>query len=148
MAECRVIPFQAEHYLDASRGLPVLGDRLETGQAFARTGPAWTGMIGDAIGGCAGIMILLPGVGEAWAVLTPLGCQHMRFIHRAVRDGLATIIREHGLRRVQARVLADFAPGRRWAAHLGFCVESRMLRAAPGGRDFLMCAMYPTGGHS
>ena len=146
MANRRVIPFHVEHYLDASRRMAVLGDRERIGQTFATEGPAWTGMIGDAIGGCAGIMILSPGVGEAWAVLTPLGLAHMRFMHRAVREGLRTIIADHGLRRVQARVVADFFPGRLWVAHLGFQEESRMYRAAPGGGDFLMYAMYPTRG--
>ena len=146
MAERRVIPFHVEHYLEATEGMTLLGDASDTGRLFERGGPAWTGMIGDAVGGCAGIAILSPGVGEAWAVLTPLGLGHMRFIHRAVRDGLRAIVTEHRLRRVQARVPADFFPGRIWAAHLGFREEGRMYLAAPGGRDFLMYAMYPKGG--
>jgi hypothetical protein len=146
MAECRVIPFHVEHYLEAVQGMPVIGDPTENGRCFERAGPAWTGMIGDAVAGCAGVALLSPGVGEAWAVLTPLGLGHMRWIHRAVRDALRAIIAEHRLRRVQARVIADFFPGRLWAAHLGFREESRMFLAAPGGRDFIMCAMYPKGG--
>jgi hypothetical protein len=148
MAERRVIPFHVEHYLEATKGIAVLGDPAKIGENLGGSGPAWTGMIGEAVGGCAGVMILNPGVGEAWAVLTPLGLAHMRFMHRAVRDGLKTIIAEHDLRRVQARVIADFYPGRLWAAHLGFKEESRMYLAAPGGRDFLMCAMYRNGGPS
>ena len=145
MADRRVIPFHVEHYLEATQGMPVFGDPREHGRVFEQAGPAWTGLVNDHVAAVAGIIILHPGLGEAWAVVTPLGRQHIRFVHRAVREGLRAIIQEHQLIRVQAKVIPDFFPGRLWAAHLGFREESRMPLAAPGGRDFLMCVQFPKG---
>jgi hypothetical protein len=145
MADRRVIPFHVEHYIEATREMALEIAPREAALLYRKTGPAWTAMVGDQVAACAGIIVLHHGLGEAWAVVTPLGLANVRFVHRAVRDGLQAIIQEHSLIRVQAKVIAGFFPGRLWAAHLGFREESRMPLAAPGGRDFIMCVQFPKG---
>ncbi len=139
MTKLRIVPFEPVHYLEATKGWPVLVmPPEESAVIYAKAGPAWTGLVDNAVAACAGVAIQYAGVGEAWAVWTPLGRQHLRDVHRAVRKGLVEIIASHGLRRIEARILVDFWAGRLWAQHLGFEFESTMAKAAPGGADFVM----------
>ena len=132
----RLVPMTAEHYLEAaSPAYPWIG--RERAEALARTGPAWAGFWDDLLLGVAGVSILWPGVGEAWAILTAAGRQHPLIVHRAIVRQLAGIIREHGLRRLQADVIEEFTAGQQWVERLGLIQESVMPQYGPEGQTMV-----------
>jgi hypothetical protein len=142
----QLVPYRAEHYRAATRGglSPLVGlVSDESADYYASRGVGYTGFVGDAIAGCAGVVTYWPGVGEAWAVLTDVGRAHPLFVHRSVSRGLREIVASSRLRRVQADVVADFAIGRRWVECLGFEFESLMRRYGPNGEDFARYRVLP-----
>jgi RimJ/RimL family protein N-acetyltransferase len=136
-----VRPFRPEDYVAAvaARGEPE-ARALQQGRVYVKYGAAFSGFLDGAIVGCAGLMLPWPGLGEAWAILTPLGRAHGGVVHRAVLRGLRGLIRTHGIRRLQADVIADFAPGCAWMTHLGFHREGLMPAYGPGGETFVRYA--------
>ena len=105
------------------------------------------GLVGEAVTAvaCGGIMLTPEAadgtcVGDAWA-LTGKGVDRMPVaFHRAVRQGLASIMAAHRVRRVQAICLASHEQARRWLERLGFTRESRepgMAGVVPGERTHL-----------
>ncbi|WP_201764400.1 hypothetical protein [Desulfovibrio sp. X2] len=115
--------------------------------AFAARGPALTLLAHGPSGrveavACAGIMLgpRQPDggrAGDAWALTGRAVDRLPLAFHRAARRGLAAIVAAHGLTRVQALCLADFAAGRRWLARLGFTretLEPGMAGVLPGAR--------------
>lgn len=141
-----IVPYRAAHYREVTRyGLsPLVGlTSDEIADYYAHRGAAYTGMVGDKIAGCAGVVSHWPGAGEAWAILTDVGRAHPAFIHRVVKRTLSEIIANSRLRRVQADVVAEFAAGRRWVEHLGFEFESLMPRYGPNGEDFVRYRILP-----
>ena len=143
MGKFIVVPFEPAHYLEAVSGAPYEGDPEASAEVYYKAGPAWTGLVDGAVVACAGIMLLWPGLGEAWAVWTPRGRAHIRSIHRAVRDGMRDIVDDHHLRRVQAKVVEGFWEGRLWANHLGFNIEARMQKYGPNGETFDQLVYFP-----
>ncbi len=85
MTKLRVVPFEPAHYLEATKGWPVLlASHEQSAEFYAKANnPAWTALLNNAVAACAGVVIHYAGVGEAWAVWTPLGRQHVRQVHRA-----------------------------------------------------------------
>lgn len=146
MAKVQVVPFMPAHYLEAVRDVPSWIRPEDSAAAFYQGGPAWTGLVDGAVAICAGISIRWEGLGEAWAVWTPLGQRHLRGCHRAVRSGMAQIIADHRLRRVQAVVIEDFWAGRLWASHLGFEEESTLPAYGPNGETMVMYRWLRTKG--
>ena len=141
MGDRRVVPYESAHYIEAA-GTPQPPD---AGQFYAQH-PAWTALIDDRVAACAGIIIRWAGVGEAWAIWTPLGQEprHRRFIHRAVRDGLWRIIAARGLYRVQAQIATACWPARLWAHHLGFTVdEGDMALYGPNRESYTQVVLFP-----
>jgi hypothetical protein len=142
MKDYRVIPYEAAHYLEAVRGVRLVVDPHVAARAYAETdGVAYTGLVDGAVAVVAGIVIVSPGVGEAWAVLTDVGRAHPKFATASVIRGCRRIIVARRLRRVQARVVSAFYAGRLWAERMGFREEGTMLRAGPSGEDMTMYAL-------
>jgi hypothetical protein len=144
------IPFAPEH-------LPML--RLQAAQAYLQplmakpeygaslAGPyAWSGLLGHAVIGCAGILPQWPGRAIAWALLTRgLTARHFLHAHHKV----AAVLRAAhapvsegggGLRRIETSVDAGFDAGHRWARALGFEPEGLMRAYSPDGRDHVLYA--------
>lgn len=103
--------------------------------AYAETliaaGPAYAGLCGDAVIGCAGVVMLSAHRGHAWALLGDMAPAAFVAVHRAAAAFLSGL----DLRRVETAVDSDFAAGHRWARLLAFDREGRMRGYTPDGRD-------------
>ena len=143
-----ITPFAAWHYIAiasavyAWTGVEHQPDPATLAIRFEMDGPAFTAWQAQTLVGCAGVMIPWSGLGYAWAVVTDAARQSPRAIHRATREHLDQIIREHGLRRVEASVQADVPRNVKWARALGFDVESEMKGWGPKGETFLKMVRF------
>lgn len=87
---------------------------------------------------CGGIMHAWPGLGFAWAVLSPLARRrpHVKITHDAVFASLTEYIKSQNLRRLEANIDSQLYVGQRWVERLGFVKESEMPCFGPQGQDF------------
>lgn len=144
-----VVPFRPGHVAAIRPAWPftVEADSAELearAAASAAAGPAWTLLLdGDPVG-CGGVVLLWPGVGEAWSLSAESAAAIPLALHRAVREGLAEAQMRYRLHRIQAAVLACHVVGRRWLALLGFEEEGTMRKYGPGGHDFVRMARVGT----
>jgi hypothetical protein len=117
-------------------------------EGWKTAGPAYTLVIEGEVVACAGVTILEPGKGEAWALLSTLFYQYPKTAYKAIRKGLEDIIREKGLKRVQAFVkcgtgvpTVDTQASCRFLEHLGFVNETpNAMKAYHNGHDYYMFA--------
>ena len=149
--EVKIIPYEPVHAYDILErnirecdvqltGYPDWEQWVEN---WKTGGPAYTLVIDGQIVGCAGVMLLKWGRGEAWTLLSGLLYQYPKTCFKAVRDGLKGIIRDEGLTRVQALVRPDFEEGKRFMSHLGFKEEGILAAYGPGGEDVIMFGRVP-----
>lgn len=123
-----------------------VGDLATYGQHLAGSGIAYAGWIGDHVVGCAGVLQLHTGVGEAWALLgnaLPDG-QPSRLwvaVSIVVRWGIREAFRV-GYHRIQTVVAADMPPAIRWVRRLGFAFEGPLVAYGPDRRDYLRFATF------
>ena len=92
-------------------------------------GPAFTGVVGGKIIGCAGIMLLHQGVGSAWVTLSNGVLPHKIWMTRTIKRILYDVIRAHGLHRVEALVTEDQESHHQWIKALGFSPEGGRAKA-------------------
>lgn len=123
MANRQVVPFHAEHLLQIQYRDEGRLETIATAAVKEMCGPAFTAIVDDEIIACAGVVIAWPGVGAAWAVLSPAVEKHGLWITRSVRRMLDVIIRGSNLHRLEMVVLADNERNYRWAHTLGFHLE-------------------------
>jgi hypothetical protein len=140
-----VRPFTPADYVAAIGDGWCISTPRQVGELFAATGPAYTALVDGEVAAVAGIAVMWPGVAEAWAVLTAVGRAHPAFVHRAVARTLRGLVRQLGLRRLQASVDASNPVALRWAEVLGFRPEGVMRAYGPQGQDFVRFAMFPGG---
>ena len=133
----RLVPTTVEHYMQASTDLPVWSDRVGTARGVVASKCAWSAVDGDVLLGCAGIMRLWPGLGYAWALLTPAGRQRPLVVTRLVRQGLAEAMQREKYHRVQADAIKKHKEACRWLEVLGFTKEGIMRRYGADGEDFV-----------
>ena len=145
-----VVPFEASHLGSIQPRWPFTLDAagneelMERAASTAGAGPAWTAVVEDEPVACGGIVLLWPGVGEAWTFAgAGLDRSGLAF-HRAVTAELETICRQHRLHRVQAACHANHKQGRRWLNLLGFREEGLMQFYGPHGHDFIRFARVRT----
>jgi len=108
--------------------------------AYKEHGPAFTGVRDGRIIGCGGIMMLWPGVGEAWANLAPAVKHSPKDVLYCLRKGLEIISSAYELRRVQAIATPSFPESVRLLKHLGFVEEGVMRGYWENGEDAVMMA--------
>lgn len=101
---------------------PMLTDQ----QAMA--GPAYTAVLGERVIGCAGLVMLWPGVAAAWMVLSEDIGAHRFWLTRIVRRFLGDFTRAFRLHRVEAWALAESVRNQRWLWALGFKPEGGIAR--------------------
>ena len=142
-----LVPFQIEHFdrihlrpMDALgiQGIPDLRERLIRVSLMRTT--AVSALADDEVMFCGGLMILWPGVAEAWLLTSPLVEQYPVWFHRTVDRFLREKEIELGLRRIQMTVHQDHVTGKRWAERLGFACEVRMAKYGPQGHDYYLYA--------
>lgn len=139
-----IIPFEAEHALYIPRRPEddfIVDDpnylRWALGNQDA--GPAWTAVCDDRPIACAGIRIMWPGTGEAWAILCQAIGKYWR-VHRVIKDQLEQVIYERDLHRVQAYARVDMPQDGRYLKYLGFHFEAFCEKYGPGGKDYFLYA--------
>lgn len=100
--------------------------------------PAWAGYVENTVVAIGGVVKLWPGLAEAWIAVTPLALQHRLFILRQTRTYLDRLIRDHSLRRVEAKVREDFTAARRFAEWCGFTALAPLQAYGPDGETFIL----------
>lgn len=98
----------------------------EMAEIYGKKGPAFTAFVDGQAIGMAGVNLLWPGTGEAWAIFGSGYETHGIFIHRSVVKYLERIVRENKLIRLQAVAQADNRTNVAWLFHLGFKYEGEM----------------------
>ena len=138
----RVVPFRPAHY----RWLvekPSFGDldfavTDDVLRELEKTGKWFTGVVDGEPIAIAGVLPQWPGRNTVHAILGSDTGPHMLWITREVRKVLDTL-----KGRVEMTVRCDFDAGRRWAAMLGFDVETpRMLGYGPQGEAHTMYVRF------
>ena len=150
-SECKLVEYKAWHGLAILKS-SLRGEKesftsdkeaMERASFFERSGPAYTYMKGDAPVGCAGVVILRKGLGEAWSLVSKDSGVNPLTIHRMVKKTLMDIIEQHGLNRVQANTILSDQVGARWLELLGFKNETPfgMQKFGPNGGTYYLYSM-------
>lgn len=119
-----IIPYKAEHLMafEDRNKWTVNSWQIALGR---ETGPAYTGMIGDQILGCAGVMLPWPGMGIAWVTLSPFAAIHYgMWMTRTCRRVLNDIQKSFNLHRLEAVATEDSLMNQRWLELMGFVKEN------------------------
>jgi len=103
-------------------------------------GPAFTGVNSEKIVACAGIVPMWKGVGEAWAVTSPLVERHGLFFAKEIWKRLNALIEIMELERVQTTVHVKHEKSIKWVERMGFKNEGKMEKYI-GGEDFYRYAL-------
>jgi len=129
-----LIPFRAGHLREIK---PDASDYwMELAGVYEDGGPAYTAMyLGHAIG-AAGVYIPRPGIGEAWAMLTPMLKSMPFFLHRKVKRALETLT----LRRIHAQVDPRDKKAMDWILTLGFSYEGTFRKFGENEEDIRIYA--------
>ncbi len=98
-----------------------------------------TAWVDDKIVAVAGIDKLWEGVGEIWFMATPYLVEKPKSGFRCIRDGMAKLIKKHGMRRVQSAGRMDFPQCHILFKHLKFKAEGIMEAYTSDGVD---CILY------
>ena len=94
---------------------------------------------------CAGVRILWPGCGEAWAIFCNEIHRHKIEIHKNITAYLKIIINDFKLRRIQAYVRADVPVAVDYIEHMGFEREGLLRKFGLDGEDQYIYAMILEG---
>lgn len=122
------------------RGLNV----RKVANAAAEAGPGFTMLADGQVVACAGVILCAyPGVGKAWSLIGREARHYGVYLTRRVMRGLAGIVRDHHLWRVDAECVADDERAAEWLEYMGFKQECRARMAGPHGIDMLRYAVFP-----
>lgn len=113
----------------------------ELAQAREDNGQCVTGVVNDEIVGCGGIDLIYEGVGEVWLFLTYKVDEYPIKAYEVIRDGLAKLIEDNGLWRVEAWCRKGFTKGHTLFRHLKFKVEGVARKRSPDGVDQILYAI-------
>ena len=136
-----IVEFEAKHCQDLllqdaqSLAQPLL-ESAEYAESLAQGGPHFSALHDGAVVGCAGVWMIEPHRGIAWALIaTGIGI-NMLHMHKAVKRFLD----ECQVPRIETSVNYDFTQGHRWMEMLGFEAEGVMRKYYPDGSDAIMYA--------
>lgn len=123
MIRPELVPYKAEHamaFIDRD-GWTELNWR----SAFDKEKyPAYTGMYGEEILGCAGIMMPWPGMGIAWLTMSPTAALKFKiWMTKSCKRVIDDVVRAYHLYRLEAVVFEDKETNKRWIEYLGFSQE-------------------------
>jgi hypothetical protein len=104
-------------------------------EMYLHRGTSLTAKFEGRIIGCAGVVNLWTGVGEAWTMLGPEVKANPYFLHRKVKWIMRGIIKDKELHRLQAIVSLNDEPALQWIHSLGFEFEGRMRKFNPDKTD-------------
>lgn len=114
----QIIPFRARHVPLIK---PEAGKEwLELAEAAQENGRGYTAcLLGDPIG-AAGVRLHAQGIGEAWALFSPLIKAMPKSLFKSVSKGLNEIIAEEKLTKIWALVDPEDETAQQFMEHLGF----------------------------
>ena len=148
IGEVEILEFEPEH----GERILVNGDdpglkqfTPTTLEMYAQAGPAYTAIAYDQVVLCAGIMLMWPGVGTAWAVVSPLIERYRVSGSAAAMYGLKYLIDKYQFHRVQAPVYEKFDRGIRWVEFLGFKREGPLEAFGRNRENYIMYAWIKEG---
>lgn len=124
-----LVPFEVSHLLTFVHRDDDYSESVVSALDKKHNGPAFTAIYDDRILGCAGIQLMWPGFGLAWAVFSKELFDFPIWATRVVRGVLCDTIRTFHLHRVEMVVLTDNDANKRWAAALGFSPENGCARS-------------------
>lgn len=107
---------------------------------MAAVGEAHTALIEGHPVMCWGLIVLWPGVAEAWMLRDEAISQHGMTLARCASAYFLQVGAALALSRCQFAVAADNGRAIRFAKYLKFSVEGVMRQYAPDGSDYLMMA--------
>lgn len=94
----------------------------------ANAGPAITAWLGTQPIGCAGVVLVWPGVGMTWMAASDAMAEHGLWVTRIARAFLRDVIRAHRLHRLEAVALDESTRNQQWLRVLGFTDEGGLAR--------------------
>lgn len=134
------------HRLRLARPMPA--DWRDQGAAMLRAGPCWTAVHEGQVLACAGLVLHWRGRAGAWCAI---GADFPRrawpWLHREVAARLPMLMRELGLRRLEAEAIAGWPQGALWLRRLGFRHEGPMRAFGPDGADYDRWALLKEPAH-
>ena len=110
----------------------------EMAEAREKSG-AVTGWVDGEIFAVGGIDKIWSGVGSIWLMVTPFIDTHVKDCYKCILKGINKMIKEQGIRRLEAFGRVDFPECHTLFKHLGFKVEGLAEARTPDGVD---CIMY------
>ena len=91
--------------------------------AQARRGPAFTAEVDGRPIAAAGVVLLWPGVGSCWMIVSAELGPHGRWLTKMTRRFVTDIRRSLGLHRLEALALSTSDRNQRWLERVGFTKE-------------------------
>jgi hypothetical protein len=147
----RIIPFEFAHLAAMqprefeARELALLDNLEGRVDEYLAQGMAYTGIIGDRILACGGVIMLWRGVAELWLVTTGQVPEFPLAFHRAILKILALLERSMGLWRMQVAIHGEHLVSQYWVQRLGFKEEGPMPGYAPDGSTYVRFARVKGG---
>jgi hypothetical protein len=108
----------------------------EHGPAFTLEGP-------EGVIACGGVVVLHPGVGEAWFLPGASLARHVLEVVKYIKCVLQESARHLHLHRIQAHVVKEATEAYRWAQVLGFTGEGLLRCYGIDGKDYYVMAYMP-----
>lgn len=101
------------------------GTQVEASQLLkqAALGPAFTACVDERPIAMAGVVLLWPGVGVAWMVLSEDIAPYGRWLTKTVKIFLDDMTQRHHLHRIEAVALQESVRNQVWLEALGFTSE-------------------------
>jgi hypothetical protein len=135
-----LIPYEPWHFeylaVNTPQGRNMGQDFVQIyAMAYYVKGRAYTIRDKGKIVGCAGVIDLWPGVGEAWSCLTDDARAKPFFLHRKTYRIIRDLIKSGTYHRVQSIVCCTEDKPVKWIERLGFVKESIMEKFGSDGSD-------------
>ena len=136
-----IVPFKVEHAVELMRGELTESNLAKSdeiaerdGSFYLSRGPCFSGVEDGRVLGSAGIMLMWPGVGEAWVLFSKDVENIKKFVYETVTDYLITLVCDLDLRRVQAHCSTELPEAVRFLEQMGFEREGMGVSIFRGGR--------------
>jgi len=136
----KIVPFKKEHLNVIGHSLLIKDYILHKYGKEYEQSQAMTILNNDDVPiGSVGLMVLWPGVGEAWTVLDENELsRHKLFLCRFIKKILNDAVKYNNLNRLQATCEAHDSKKANWLEFFGFKFESVLHKYGPDGKDYLM----------
>ena len=92
--------------------------------------------------GIGGIRLINNVTAWCWIDLTVDAGSHIIIVYRVIQEWMLELVKEKGIKRLQAYIETDFPEAIRMAKHLGFEWESDMVSFLPEGDAFMYRRLF------